>query len=66
MAGFSDGMQIYQSGLIEVGKTIPYAMLEVELPAGEYECTATFSQVNPETNKICGQAAAKILVVMQN
>ena len=61
----NNGMQIYQSGLIEVGKTIPYAMLEVELPTGEYECTATFSQVNPETNKICGQAAAKILVVMQ-
>lgn len=62
----SNGMQIYQSGLIEVGKTVPYAMLEVELPAGEYACTATFSQVDPSTNKICGQAAAKVTVVVQD
>lgn len=62
----SNGMQLYQSGLIEVGKTIPYAMLEVELPAGEYECTAVFSQVDTTEDKVCGQAAAKVLIVVQN
>lgn len=61
----STGVQLYQSGLIEVGKSIPYAELEVELPAGDYECTAVFTQVDTETNKICGQAAAKVLVVVQ-
>lgn len=61
----SNGVELYKSGLIEVGKSIPYAELEVELPAGEYACTATFSQVDTDNNKICGQAAAKVTIVIQ-
>lgn len=62
----SNGTQIYQSGLIPVGKSVLYANLEIELPAGTYDCTALFSQVDPETNKICGQAAAKVVVAVKN
>lgn len=58
--------QIYQSGLIEVGKSVPYAQLDIELPKGEYTCTAIFSQVDTTTNKICGQAAAKIKITVNN
>ena len=61
----SNGVIIYQSGLVEVGKGIPYAALDVVVPAGEHECTAVFTQVDPATNKICGQAAAKVTIVIK-
>lgn len=61
----SNGVIIYQSGLIEVGKGIPYAALDVEVPVGEHECTAVFTQVDPATNKVCGQAAAKVTIVIK-
>lgn len=61
----SNGAQIYQSGLIEVGKSVPYAMLEIELSPGDYDCTAVFSQVDTDTNTICGQAAAKVKVTVK-
>ena len=60
-----NGMEIYKSGLIPVGKCILYAKLDMEVPAGEHKCTAMFTQVNPETNKICGQAAAKITLTIK-
>lgn len=56
----NNGMQIYQSGLIEIGKSIPYAMLEIELPAGDYDCTAVFSQVDTETNKYVDRLQQKL------
>ena len=61
----SNGVIIYQSGLVEVGKGIPYAKLDVEMPVGEHECTAVFTQVDPATNKVCGQAAAKVTIVIK-
>ena len=61
----SNGVIIYQSGLIEVGKGILYASLDVEVPVGEHECTALFTQIDPETNKICGQAAAKVTIAIK-
>ena len=62
----SNNTVVYQSGLIDVGKCIPYATLEVALPAGEYECTAVFTQVDTSSNKPCGQAAAKVKIIVQN
>ena len=61
----SNGAVVYQSGLIEVGKSVTYAQLEIALPQGTHECTALFSQVDTKTNKICGQAAAKVRIVVQ-
>lgn len=58
----SNDMTIYQSGLVEVGKCIKYATLDCALPAGAYTCTATFIQVDTETMKPCGKAAAKIII----
>lgn len=62
----SDSSKIYQSGLVEPGKCIMYDTLDVELAKGEYECTALFTQVDTETNSVCGQAAAKIHITIQN
>lgn len=60
----SNGTIIYQSGLLDVGKCIIYAPLEVVLPKGTYDCTATFSQV--DNGVICGQAAAKVVITVLN
>lgn len=62
----SNNTTIYQSGLIDVGKCIKYARIDVALPAGEYDCTAVFSQVDTATNKICGQAAAKVKLIIKS
>lgn len=61
----SNDMQVYQSGLVDVGKCIPYINLDVVLPAGTHACTATFAQVDPETNAICGMTAAKVQIVIK-
>lgn len=57
---------IYQSGLIDPGKCIPFDTLDVVLAKGTYNCTATFIQVDPQTEKICGKAAAKVVITIQN
>lgn len=62
----SNDAVVYQSGLINPGECIPYAVLDVVLPAGSHECTATFAQVDTETNKICGKAAAKVVIDIKN
>lgn len=62
----SNNTQIYQSGLISVGKCIVYDTLDVALEKGTYECTAIFKQVDPETNKVCGKAAAEIIITVQS
>ena len=48
------GEQIYQSKAIPVGSKIERAALDVELPAGTYECTAMFHNLDPETGDIIG------------
>ena len=62
----SNNTEIYQSGLIDPGKCIPYDTLDVVLPAGTYECTAVFTQVDTVVNKLCGQASAKVVINIQN
>lgn len=62
----SNNSVIYQTGLIKPGMCITYDTLDVVLPKGVYECTATFIQVNPDTKSVCGRAAAKVLVTVQN
>ena len=60
------GEQIYESGAIAVGSKIERAKLDVALPAGTYECTAYFHNLDPETGEIIGTAGAIINITIKN
>ena len=60
------GEQIYQSKAIPVGSKIERAALDVELPAGSYECTAMFHNLDPETGDVIGTAGAIITITIKN
>ena len=60
------GEQIYQSNAIPVGSKIERAKLDVVLPAGTYECTAYFHNLNPESGAIIGTAGAIITITIKN
>ena len=60
------GEQIYQSKAIPVGSKIEHAALDVELPAGTYECTAMFHNLDPDTGDIIGTAGAIITITIQH
>ena len=60
------GEQIYQSNAIPVGSKIERAKLDVELPAGTYECTAMFHNLDPETGDIIGTAGAIITITIKS
>ena len=60
------GEQIYESDAIAVGSKIERAKLDVDLPAGTYECTAYFHNLNPETGEIIGTAGAIINITIKN
>ena len=60
------GEQIYESGAIAVGSKIERARLDVDLPAGTYECTAYFHNLDPETGDIIGTAGAIITITIQH
>ena len=57
---------IYVSNAIPVGSKIERAKLDVELPAGAYECTAMFHNLDPATGDILGTAGAIITITIQN
>ena len=60
------GEQIYESSAIAVGSKIEHAKLNTTLPAGTYECTAYFHNLNPETGEIIGTAGAIINITIKN
>ena len=60
------GEQIYQSNAIPVGSKIERATLDVTLPAGTYECTAYFHNLDPESGEIIGTAGAIITITIKN
>ena len=60
------GEQIYQSKAIPVGSKIERAALDVELPAGTYECTAMFHNLYPVSGEIIGTAGAIITITSQH
>ena len=60
------GEQIYESGAIAVGSKVERTKLDVTLPAGTYECTAYFHNLNPETGEIIGTAGAIINITIKN
>lgn len=55
---------VYTSGAIAVGSKIENARLDVDLPAGTYDCTAMFYNVDPETGSYLGCAGAVITVTV--
>ena len=57
---------IYRSKAIPVGSKIEHAALDVELPAGTYECTAMFHNLNPVSGEIIGTAGAIITITIKN
>ena len=60
------GEQIYESGAIAVGSKIERAKLDSALPAGTYECTAYFHNLDPETGEVIGTAGAIINITIKN
>ena len=60
------GEHIYQSKAIPVGSKIERAALDVELPAGSYECTALFHNLDPVSGEIIGTAGAIINITIKN
>ena len=60
------GEQIYQSKAIPVGSKIERAALDVELPAGTYECTAMFHNLDPVSGETIGTAGAIITITIKN
>ena len=60
------GEQIYESNAIPVSSKIERAMLDVTLPAGTYECTAYFHNLDPESGEIIGTAGAIITITVKN
>ena len=60
------GEQIYQSKAIPIGSKIERAKLDVDLPAGTYECTAYFHNLDPESGAIIGTAGAIITITIKN
>ena len=57
---------IYQSKAIPVGSKIERAALDVELPAGTYECIAMFHNLDPVSGEIIGTAGAIINITIKN
>ena len=61
-----NGDTIYESKGIPVGSKIEKDTLDVALPAGTYECTAMFHNVDPATGNSLGCAGAVITITVQN
>lgn len=58
------GETIYTSGAIPVGSKLENAKLSVDLPAGTYECTALFHNVDPDSGVKLGCAGAVITITV--
>lgn len=66
--------KIYTSNLIDIGQALPKDKLDVNLPAGNYDCTAFFNGVlverdeegNVISQSLVGKAAAKLHIAVMN
>ena len=58
------GEVIYTSKAIPVGSKIESAKLDADLPAGTYECTAMFTNLDPATGDELGSAGVVITVTV--
>lgn len=61
-----NGQVIYSSDPIEPNYHIQYGRLNTDLPAGSYDCTATFYALDMETREVVGNAAANVLIIVDN
>lgn len=59
-----DDTTIYQSGLIEVGKSVEYGELIIDLEPGTYDCYARFYMIDISTGDRLGSVAAKMTCVV--
>lgn len=57
---------IYSSGLLPIGRGVDEDVLAVALPAGDYDCVATFSYVDEETDKVLGSGELGITIHVLN
>lgn len=60
------GEEVYKSGGIKPGQFIESAPLSVALPKGNYEATAVFSAVDPNSLKEIGRAQAQVTLTVLN
>ena len=60
------GEVIYSSDILEPNYHIQYAKLDQSLPAGTYNCVATFHALDPETDDEIGQAACALTVIVRS
>lgn len=56
------GETVYESGIIEPDHHIQRDVLAVPLAKGDYDATATFTALDPQTEEEVGTAAAKVLL----
>ena len=54
------GEEIYATDLIDPGYYILNAKLDVDVPSGEYDVTAVFTALYPDTEEIVGTAGANV------
>ncbi len=56
---------LYKSGAVPVGKSVQSGKLLVDLDDGEYDCTAYFNQIDPDTGALLGKAGADVKITIQ-
>lgn len=61
-----NGELIYSSDILEPNYHIQYAKLDEVLPAGTYNCVATFHALDPDTDEEIGQAACAMTIVVRS
>jgi len=57
-----NGEEIYSTNLIDPGYYIQEAELDKHLDPGEYQATAIFTALYPDTEEIVGQAGAQVTI----
>lgn len=62
----SDGSTLYESNAIPVGSRIIESKLDVKLEKGEYQCTAHFYALNPDTGEALGEGRVPIKITIKN
>ncbi len=60
------GEVIYETGLMEPGSYVPEDTLDMELPAGEYACTAYIYAYRQSDESFIGKVAAGVTVMIEN
>ena len=57
-----NGQKLYETDIIEPNHHIQQDTLDVDLPAGTYECLATFTALDPESEEERGEVAAQMTI----